>query len=1050
MRLHRLELTAFGPFPGRESVDFDALSGAGLFLLRGETGSGKTSLLDAVCFGLYGRLPGVRAGSEKRIRSDYAAPDVAPEVEVEFSVRGRRLRVSRSPEWERPKKRGTGSTRAMAKALAAEWDGETWQPLSSRLDEVGQLVGSVLGMDVHQFTRVAMLPQGEFAAFLRSTDADREKLLKRLFDTVLFDATVERAQARKKDLAERVGERGQARQAMVAHVAGNVAAHFGEWVLRAGQEPHTPDMPAAPEESADAAERPGDPGWFERLARHARHGMEQAQAHQAERRALASAARAAVDAARQRVSDAAELTLWTTRSAAVEAGREAAELDQARLAEHQRAVALRSELDAADQAGKALAGAVQLGQDRLADLRAVPHSTLTAEGVGVPEWSAYLDLASGEDSTKDASRVEATRGWIAQADAAAESAAQALKAEQLAASARTQAGQRKAATDKARAEATRAHDAAARAQERLDMAVAQLAKAPAPLQAPESLDAEVERAVLLVSAAALAHTAQAAVEQAHEAATAAATALEDAERELDRVRLARSEAMVAVLAAELKDSEPCPVCGSEEHPAPASTHETLPVQLAEQTLKAAQATLLAARKARESRLGEVSAAQAAHTEATQSAQGFGPDAAEALRVATLTRRGEAQAQQKAHVEAAREAEKAQKGQAASLASAQAKDQALVTLEAELLQAQKHVAEAGAAALAAAAGHEDLPSRRAAISTWLTALGSAREAWALVATARTAELAARATAERALVRQGMSAEAARHAVLPQAEADAVAARVRATAEERAKLQELEATEPLRRARQAIKEQVEVPHDQALASLTDAALRAAEASDEAATAVGLVTGVHQDIQRQAKQVANLDQEVGPLLRKSETAAALADLLAGNGENQLNMSLPTYVLAARLEAVAEAATHRLNAMSDGRYRLVHVDAKSGNRKSGLGLAVEDSWTGVQRAPQTLSGGESFMASLALALGLADVVQEESGGVDVETLFVDEGFGTLDPETLELVLDGLDQLRRGGRLVGVVSHVAELGARIPAQVRVTKSRRGSTAEVVGVGASD
>jgi exonuclease SbcC len=173
-------------------------------------------------------------------------------------------------------------------------------------------------------------------------------------------------------------------------------------------------------------------------------------------------------------------------------------------------------------------------------------------------------------------------------------------------------------------------------------------------------------------------------------------------------------------------------------------------------------------------------------------------------------------------------------------------------------------------------------------------------------------------------------------------------------------------------------------------------------------------------------------------------------GSGENRLRMSLHRYVLAARLEQVAVAASERLGVMSDGRFSLEHTDALAARgAASGLGLEVMDAWTGQRRDPATLSGGESFMASLALALGLADVVQHESGGVDIETLFVDEGFGTLDEQTLEQVMEAIEGLRDGGRTVGLVSHVPELKQRIPAQIRVTKGRSGSTLEIVaGTGA--
>ncbi|WP_049828724.1 SbcC/MukB-like Walker B domain-containing protein [Arthrobacter sp. RIT-PI-e] len=196
--------------------------------------------------------------------------------------------------------------------------------------------------------------------------------------------------------------------------------------------------------------------------------------------------------------------------------------------------------------------------------------------------------------------------------------------------------------------------------------------------------------------------------------------------------------------------------------------------------------------------------------------------------------------------------------------------------------------------------------------------------------------------------------------------------------------------------------------------------------------------------ARQLAELEEEVAPLRERSALVAAVADTARGGGENLYKMSLATYVLASRLEQVAAAATERLLQMSDGRYALVHSDATAGNRRSGLGLDVIDGWTGNRRGTSTLSGGGSFMASLALALGLADVVQQEAGGLDIETLFVDEGFGSLDDQALEQVMDALEGLRSGGRVVGLVSHVAELKQRVGVQLQVLKGRQGSTLHFV------
>ncbi|MFC4125596.1 AAA family ATPase [Nocardia rhizosphaerae] len=188
----------------------------------------------------------------------------------------------------------------------------------------------------------------------------------------------------------------------------------------------------------------------------------------------------------------------------------------------------------------------------------------------------------------------------------------------------------------------------------------------------------------------------------------------------------------------------------------------------------------------------------------------------------------------------------------------------------------------------------------------------------------------------------------------------------------------------------------------------------------------------------------ERLAPRQRDFDELDRLADVVAGRGENIRRMSLRSYVLAARLEEVAIAGSARLRRMSGGRYEFVHSD-KAGprNRRGGLGLDIRDDYTGAVRPAKTLSGGETFMASLALALGLADVVAAEAGGLVLDTLFIDEGFGSLDADTLDLVMGVLDELRAGGRVVGVVSHVDEMRQRIPTRLHVVRGRSGSVLEV-------
>src|SRR3954454_4085319 len=186
MRLHHLSVTAFGPFVDTAEVDFDALSDAGLFLLSGATGAGKSSRLDAVCFALYGAVPGDRQDA-RRLRSDQAPPGLAPQVSLDATLSERRFRIVRSPAWERPKKRGAGTTREQARVTLTEWIGEAWVHLSSRLDEAGDLLSGLLGMNLDQFCQVALLPQGHFQAFLRAKPDERQRLLARLFRTGRFE-----------------------------------------------------------------------------------------------------------------------------------------------------------------------------------------------------------------------------------------------------------------------------------------------------------------------------------------------------------------------------------------------------------------------------------------------------------------------------------------------------------------------------------------------------------------------------------------------------------------------------------------------------------------------------------------------------------------------------------------------------------------------------------------------------------------------------------------------------------------------------------------------
>ena len=508
-----------------------------------------------------------------------------------------------------------------------------------------------------------------------------------------------------------------------------------------------------------------------------------------------------------------------------------------------------------------------------------------------------------------------------------------------------------------------------------------------------------------------------------------------------RLRRARIDGMRAELAATLVDGAPCPVCGSLDHP-----------ELCE--LRGERVT----REQEED--ADAQAAQASERAETIGARLGAAD----VRVSDLTARLESDGFAVAadlislQADAARlkAAARERRARTAELAAAAARhgelQAALEALDQAIADTGKHLAElteqreaglrqAAEADLRAGRHRESLLSQLDGQPDLDTALSAARQAAdALIAAADAADatMRARDDARRA---GDLAAQAAAEAGFADLEAARGARRDTSwrTAADQA-IREHEASSG------AVAELLADPDlDISLDPLADlagaqaAVGEARRAHDDAVAAYDRATHKAEQLADLAPRLATRLDELKPLADRAAEAKRLADLAAGLGANTLRMTLSSFVLAARLEEVAAAASERLLKMTSGRYSLAHTDARRGAGRSGLGLLACDGWTGVDRDTSTLSGGETFLASLALALGLADVVTAEAGGTRIEALFVDEGFGSLDEDTLEEVMTVLDGLREGGRLVGIVSHVAELRQRIPAQVRVRKGQAGS-----------
>jgi exonuclease SbcC len=500
----------------------------------------------------------------------------------------------------------------------------------------------------------------------------------------------------------------------------------------------------------------------------------------------------------------------------------------------------------------------------------------------------------------------------------------------------------------------------------------------------------------------------------------------------------RLNGIAAELAATLADGEPCAVCGATEHPRPARKIAGHVDREAEERALADYQHADEQHDADERRLGTVRedlAAATAEAGDTPMAQ-LAADTEELERAYEQARR-DASALHPAHEEL-RRAEQERERRLAARQQAEIRATARLTrretLDSETASLEEELTQARGAAVSVAARAAQLERRVA-----------------LLTDAADAARAAEDTAQRLKDADSRLADAAYRAGFdtPQAAATALLSDT-AHRELQHRLDAWQSEEAAVRAALAEADTAaaaQQPPADLHAADQDAAL-AARRLREAASARDAAARCCAELDRLSARAATGVRRLGPLREEYDRVARLAALTAGtSADNERKMRLESYVLAARLEQVAAAATARLQRMSSGRYTLVHSDDRTGRGRSGLGLHVVDAWTGRERDTATLSGGETFFASLALALGLADVVTDEAGGVRLDTLFIDEGFGSLDEQTLDEVLDVLDSLRERDRSVGIVSHVADLRRRVHAQLEVVKGRSGSVLRQHGVG---
>lgn len=1010
MKPIKLTMQAFGPFAQTETIEFDKLGTNPLFLINGPTGSGKTSILDAICFALYGETTGnERQGIQ--MRCDMAAPTLLTEVTLEFSLHGKSYRVIRSPEQEAPKARGEGMTvRKHTAALYEITDEE--KLITSKTTQVKTEVTNIVGLNETQFRQVMVLPQGKFRELLLATSKEREEIFGQLFQTDIYKkieyALKDKASAISKAKDEFDNQirgalqvAGVSSEAELTEQREALSSQF-ESVQKQEQE-SLAQLNAVKTELQKAEALSNEFKKREHAEVALKQHLEQSDAVSSRQLKLDNAKKASK-------VELPYVTLQNASKQTQELERKVAKLSQ--------------DLTVANDAVKSKEGALQIAREQAAQLPKLTEQQYQLEGMkGKLVEKSELEKAINAGLTQK-SEFEATlKKYIALKEKLTQEAQQGQKS-----------------LDQARVD------------------VASIGSVEAEIKQQQRLMQDLQKLTglnqELAKLDALTPSKQASVDQAK-------ARYVELQRSADTLELSWHNAQAAVLAQRLQAGEMCPVCGSVEHPQPAQfvgeevTKEQ--VQRARNAEREGQVVLNQLNNQLEQHniavgqykqqieqlsvelgqnaLMDLSALQASMQQLNERLQQLSSINLVQLEqsVNELNQRcvtGEGKISDLQNQMAANESTvKVNQEQLAKLsASLDAKYSSLEVLEQDIVAIQKQIAELNAtfesaqnhlqqAVLAKTNIESQLTTNQQWLNEALERLNTAKADWA----------------------QALQASAFED------EAQFLASKVD-EAEMQVWQQEID-----------VFKQTQIKLEQTLADLSselkDLALPDLEGLNvklnstqqsyvEARNQLDSTRSLFERLEKVRNDIATLHDKNTKLEDEYKVFGTLYDVASGKTGSRI--SLHRFVLGVLLDDVLIQASQRLSLMSKGRYILARkTEGFKGAAGRGLDLVVEDSYTGKTRDVATLSGGESFMAALALALGLSDVVQSYSGGIRLDTLFIDEGFGSLDPESLDLAIQTLVDLQQTGRMIGVISHVSELKEQMAQRIDVEPSRLGSTVSV-------
>ncbi len=1014
MKPLKLTFTAFGPYAATQTLDFKQLKRRSLFIIHGPTGAGKTTILDAICYALYGVCSGERR-EPKQVRSHHCDDTATTEVLFDFQIGETKYSVHRKAEGRRPR-RGGGFTTSKAEAhLRMLTPPGTWNVEAVQPTNVTHAIEALLGFKAEQFRQVVVLPQGEFLKVLQASSKERQEILEVLFQTQFY-REIEEA-LKKSALAVKKSLEHAAERLRMTLAPAQVETHDELLELESRLQQDLLDG------NQRLAELKPALGAAEALLKQQTTIAEQfneLDGAQADLRKLHEAG-VAMNAHRARHDSAKKAEQIAALFQGLERRRQEAK-------------------DAQKKAGKAR------------------KNSDAAEAAHTDAQALYAQREAA------ALRLEERRKRLVVLDAAIEHLRRL----------RTTAGKLKAAQEhsrKAEDRLAQCRNDARDTRKLLEQLAEQETGARSAAQRVASLRLELENRMRLMRHLADLQNIRAdsaGIEKLLNDLTAQEekirTLLTNSGCKLEELESNWVNGKAAMLASHLRDGDPCPVCGSPEHPNPAKAHSDIPdiktVKKAREKIEQVREQLNALLEQKLKHSGRLTGAQTSEAmllkelgeQAIVDPQEFKvgidklADELKTAKEAEATLR-ELQKRTEKGRERLTEAERALEGLTNDHSTAGAAVERITgelnsireQVPADMSDVVKAEAERNKTQMDIIAIEKGLEEARKLVSSTSNDVAGAKAA--LLAAVENETLAADRAGEeettwtKALREIGFAheksfraaaldpAQVARlHASLRQYDTQLGAARDRVI---RAELKVKDVSRP------------NIPE------LTAAVTQSAEALQEAFAQT-------ERLKEKAEQVKRIKADYAEQERAMRTLEGRYRVIGGisavaNGDNALRVTFQRFVMAALLDDVLLAATTRLQIMSAGRYMLSRaVDVADRRTTSGLDLQVHDTFTGTARSVNTLSGGESFLASLSLALGMADVAQAYAGGMRLDTIFVDEGFGSLDQDTLDLAFRALTDLQKDGRLVGLISHVEELRNRIDARLEVTTSSKGSSARFV------